>query len=55
MTPRRPIGVQGGGGGSHRESSLLPTGRLGVIDDSSYALFIAIRIRVNNQMWKLVF
>jgi hypothetical protein len=38
-----------GGGGSHRESSLLPTGLLGVIYNSQlhgHKLFIAIRIRV---------
>ncbi len=49
MTPRRPIGVQRGGGGSHMEFSLLPIGRLGIIYDSQlngYAFFIAIRIRV---------
>jgi hypothetical protein len=42
--------VRRGRGGSHRESSLLPTGRLGVIYDSQpygYALFIAIQISVN--------
>jgi hypothetical protein len=50
MTPRRPIGVQQGERGSHRESCKLPIGRLGAIYDSQphgYALFfIAIRIRV---------
>jgi hypothetical protein len=50
MTPRQIIGVRGGGG-LHRESALLPIGRLGVIYDSQphgYALYIiAIRIRVN--------
>jgi hypothetical protein len=40
----------GGGGGSHRVSSLLPIGHLGVIQDSKphgYALFIAVWIRSN--------
>jgi hypothetical protein len=50
MTPRRPIGVGQGDGGSQRKSSLLPVGRLGVIYDSQphrFALFfIAIRVRV---------
>jgi hypothetical protein len=49
MTPRQPIGVQQGEGGSHMESSLLPIGHLGVILNSQphcYALFIAIWIRV---------
>jgi hypothetical protein len=48
MTPRRPIGMRQKRGGSHRESSLLPIGRLGVIYDSQphgYALFLEIRIR----------
>jgi hypothetical protein len=43
MTPRRPIGVKRGRGGSHRESSLLPIGRLRVLQDSQphgYALFL---------------
>jgi hypothetical protein len=51
LTPRQPIGVWRGGGGSHRESSLLSTGFLGVIYDSQphgYThFFIAIRIRIN--------
>jgi hypothetical protein len=33
LTPRQPIGG-GRQGGSHRKSSLLPNGRLGVIYDS---------------------
>jgi hypothetical protein len=40
-----------GKGGSHKESSLLPFDRLGIIYDSqppAYAFFIAIRIRVNS-------
>ncbi len=44
------VGVRRGRGGSQRESSLLPIGRQGVRYDSlphGYALFIAIRIRVN--------
>jgi hypothetical protein len=43
MTPRQAIGVRQGEGSCHRESSLLPIGRLGVIYDSQpqgYALFI---------------
>jgi hypothetical protein len=51
LTHRQPIGLwQVGGGGSHRESSLLPIGCLGVIYDSQlhgYALFIVIMIRIN--------
>jgi hypothetical protein len=31
MTPSRPIGVHCREGGSHRESSLVPIGRLGLI------------------------
>jgi hypothetical protein len=35
MTPRQPMGVRMfGEGGSHKESSLLPIGHLGVIYDS---------------------
>jgi hypothetical protein len=37
MTPRRLIGLQQRRGGSHRESSLLPIGSLGVIYDSQVA------------------
>ncbi len=51
MTPRQPIGACWGRRGSHREASLLPIGRLGVIYDSQphgYSLFfIAIGIIVN--------
>ncbi len=42
MTHRWPTGMRHGGRGSHRETSLLPIGRLGVIYDSEshgYALF----------------
>ncbi len=48
MTPRDQQGAAGEGG-SHRESSLLPIGRLGVKYDSyphDHALFTAIWIRV---------
>ncbi len=50
ITPRWPKGVRRDKGGSHRESSLLPIGHLEVICDPQlhgYALFLAIRIRVN--------
>ncbi len=49
MTPKRPKKIGAQGGGCHRELSLLPIGRLGVICDSqphNYILFIAIRVRV---------
>ncbi len=36
MTPRRPIGVHQGEGGSRRESSLPPIGCLVVIYDSQF-------------------
>jgi hypothetical protein len=52
MTPRRPIGVHRGEGGSHRESSLLPICRLRVIYDSQpqgNAIFLAIRISVKGE------
>jgi hypothetical protein len=49
MTPRWPIGVCQGAGGSSREFSLPPIGRLGVIYDPSRSVmpvYIAARIRV---------
>ncbi len=52
MTPRIPVEVYRGDGGSRRESSLLRFGRLGVIYNSQphgYVLFVAIQIRVKTR------
>ncbi len=46
MTPRLPIGVPQGGGGSRRDSSLFPIGLLGVI----YDVHIAAHIRVKSSI-----
>ncbi len=48
MTPRRPIEVRQGERESHKESSLLPFGRLGVMYDSQphgYILFLYLSVQ----------
>jgi hypothetical protein len=54
MTLRQPIGALQGRGGSHRESSLLPIGRPGVIYNSKpygYTLFMVIQIRAQGVLY----